>query len=129
MKKYIIPLFLFSSFVLGATDCTVINDSNQIYLCSQEKKKENDMQLNLTYKQLISKIKQTYAGHDELKENYLDTIKKSQQTWLRFRDSNCEVYAFQIEQSSQAHETTTNECVADMSKKRIEELAKFIGDI
>ncbi|WP_337262100.1 MULTISPECIES: lysozyme inhibitor LprI family protein [unclassified Serratia (in: enterobacteria)] len=129
MKKYILIVLFFSPFAFCESFCDDINNSNQVYLCSKEKKNVADSKLNEQYELLISKIKSVYSSHGDLRDTYLNKVKVSQRVWIKFRDSNCEVYAFQIDKVSQAYETTINQCVVEMSDKRTEELAKIINSI
>ncbi|MFC0225024.1 lysozyme inhibitor LprI family protein [Serratia aquatilis] len=129
MRKYILIFLFFSPFAFCESFCNDINNSNQVYLCSKEKRSSADSKLNAKYELLISEIKSAYSSHSDLRDAYLNKIKTSQRAWIKFRDSNCEVYAFQIDKVSQVYETTINQCVVEMSDKRTEELTIIINSI
>ncbi|HBY9716938.1 TPA: DUF1311 domain-containing protein [Klebsiella aerogenes] len=56
-------------------------------------------------------------------------IKTSLRDWIKFRDSNCKLYSFQIDNKSSAYQTTLNKGVAIMSETRGKELAELSGNI
>ncbi|MCC4107086.1 lysozyme inhibitor LprI family protein [Serratia ureilytica] len=129
MKRIIATFLLYSAFSHGADVCNDIKNSEQVNLCSESKKSDADTYLNKQYSGLLAKINTEYVNDDVLKKELLDNVKTSQRDWIKFRDSNCKLYSFQIESNSPAHQTAINECVARMSESRGKELAAFSNDI
>lgn len=109
--------------MLQANDeCSNIQLSDQIFLCSKKTYENSDKQLNKTYKSLITTITEEYKSQPVLKNEYIEKIKISQRAWVSFRDANCVAYSFQIDSKSQAYETSVYSCKNDMTRKRIDEL-------
>ncbi|PNS09930.1 hypothetical protein COO59_20150 [Mixta theicola] len=129
MKRAVAAFLFYSAFSHGADVCTDVKNSDQVYLCSENKKSDADSYLNKQYSELLAKINAEYVNDDVLKKELVDNVKKSQRDWIKFRDSNCKLYSFQIESNSPAHQTAINECVARMSESRGKELAAFSNDI
>ncbi|GGJ98743.1 lysozyme inhibitor LprI family protein [Pseudomonas matsuisoli] len=119
---------------LGATSasayqaCKDIATSQQFLECSLERKEESDKKLNFAYRRLIKNIKTQYSNNSNSLAEYLSKIKNSQRAWITLRNENCALESFEIEEQSQAHVTTLNNCEARMSKERTEYLIKTLGD-
>ncbi|MCE9873118.1 lysozyme inhibitor LprI family protein [Hafnia alvei] len=129
MKRVLAIVLFYSAFSHGADVCSDIQNSGQVYLCSENKKNEADKYLNEKYSELLSKINSVYVNDDVLKRELIINVKTSQRDWIKFRDSNCKLYAFQIDSNSSAYQTTINNCVARMSESRGKELAEFSNDM
>ncbi|WP_149507306.1 lysozyme inhibitor LprI family protein [Escherichia albertii] len=120
--KTVLSLFGFIPFVVQASvPCSDTQSSAQIFLCSKETFEHSDRELNNTYKTLLSMVRKEYSAQPNLGVEYIEKIKLSQRAWLNFRDTNCAVYSFQIDEKSQAYETAIYSCKNDMTRKRIEE--------
>ena len=129
MKRIIAAFLFYSTLSHGADVCTDIKNSEQVYLCAENKKNDADKYLNKKYAELLAKINSEYVNDDVLKKELIDKVKTSQRDWIKLRDSNCKLYSFQIESNSPAHQTAINECIARMSESRGKELAAFSNDI
>ena len=55
-------------------------------------------------------------------------LKASQLAWLKLRDTNCAVEAFEYDESMPAYEVTVNICVTKMSLERSEYLDNTFPD-
>lgn len=122
MNKLMFAFCLVPFLSCAAVECTNIESSDQIYLCSAHSLKDSDDKLNKEYKTLLSGVTSTYASHKELRGEYINKIKSSQRAWLDFRDKNCEVLSYQIESGSQAYETSMNLCKDKITKERTQEI-------
>ncbi|BBV30755.1 Uncharacterized protein conserved in bacteria [Citrobacter werkmanii] len=129
MKRALAIILLYSSFSHSADVCRNITTSDQVALCSESKKNSADKYLNEQYLMLLSKVNSAYVNDESLKQEFVNNIKTSQRDWIKFRDSNCKLYSFQIDNKSSAYQTTFNECVAKMSETRGKELAELSGNI
>ena len=81
--------------------------------------------LNDVYKRLMQQIDRDYRSNSKLGDEFRSNIKKAQQAWLKYRDANCAVEAFEVEVGTSAHTTTVNVCLARMSRERTQELANI----
>ncbi|MCG7783425.1 lysozyme inhibitor LprI family protein [Lelliottia amnigena] len=129
MKRVLAIILLYSSFSHSADVCRNITTSDQVALCSENKKDSSDKYLNEQYSMLLSKVNSAYVNDEDLKQEFVSKIKTSQKDWIKFRDSNCKLYSFQMDDKSSVYQTTINECVAKMSETRGKELAELSGNI
>jgi uncharacterized protein YecT (DUF1311 family) len=125
---FILPL-IFPMFLYGADVCHNITTSEQVFLCSKNKREKADKYLNEQYLLLLSKINSVYVNDDLLKQEFLNKTKMAQRAWLKFRDANCEIYSFQIDSKTQAYQTSLNECITKMSESRGRELSEISNSI
>ncbi|UYW73764.1 DUF1311 domain-containing protein [Pseudocitrobacter faecalis] len=88
---------------------------------------QSDAKLNETYKTLLSAINKEYIPAPNVGSEFVQKIKISQRAWINFRDTNCTVFSFQIDNESQAYETSMYSCKNDMTLKRIEELKRVLA--
>ncbi|MBU3057794.1 lysozyme inhibitor LprI family protein [Pseudomonas indica] len=131
-KKTVFILLTTLSFCANAevsSPCDSIESSQQIFLCSEHVKKIADNRLNTSYQEALRRIKNQYKNSADLASEYLSLLKESQRAWLKVRDKNCELEAFEMERGTEAHITTTNNCIARMSKSRANYLDKISPDI
>ncbi|PWW10865.1 lysozyme inhibitor LprI family protein [Mangrovibacter plantisponsor] len=129
MRRVLAIILLYSSFSHSADICHNITTSDQVASCSESKKNLADEYLNKQYSALLSKVNSAYVNDEFLKQEFVKKIKAAQRDWIKFRDSNCQLYSFQIDNKSPAYQTTFNECVAKMSEARGKELAELSGNI
>lgn len=107
------------------TPCKGIQHSQQIAQCAEYEREKYDNLLNLSYRAVIERINTQYASSPELSKQYIDTLKKAQQAWIKLRDADCKLEAFRIEETAEAHQTTINSCISRMSKERSTYLEKI----
>lgn len=120
MKSFILficlvcPLFVLA----GETDCGVVASTLEFNLCVKQAKNSADSKLNVSYKQLIARVGAQYQRDAELGAKFLIKLKASQLAWLKLRDTNCAIEAFEYDEAMPAYEVTVNICVANMSPER-----------
>lgn len=132
IEKFIFSILLFLPLLSSAEsaaieNCRDIKNSQQIFACSKIEREEADEKLNSTYKKLLSRVQVQYKASPELYNQLIQNIKESQRLWIKLRDSDCNLEAFQIERGSQAYETTINNCVARLSYARSEYLERSVS--
>lgn len=128
MKRKLIKILIFTLPTTGSAaenPCKNIQYSQQVAQCAEYEKEKYDNLLNLSYRAVIERIKAQYASSPELSKQYIDTLKKAQQAWIKLRDADCKLEAFQIEETAEAHQTTINSCISRMSKERSTYLEKI----
>ena len=111
-------LLLPVSAVYAQDDCTQVSSSLEMLPCSESAKKSADTQLNVSYQQLMARLETQYRADPALGSAYAAKVKESQRAWLKLRDSNCPLEAFEIETGQPAYVTTVNLCIARMSRDR-----------
>lgn len=109
--------------------CDILNNSHQVFMCSEHSKKQADHKLNESYNRLLRRVDTQYSPDPEIRISFISTIKKSQRAWIVLRDANCAVESFEIEADSEAHTTTINNCVARMSQERADYLDRISPQI
>ncbi|MGF6205428.1 lysozyme inhibitor LprI family protein [Pseudomonas frederiksbergensis] len=120
MKSFILficlvcPLFVFAS----ENGCGVAASTLEFNLCVKQAKNSADSKLNVSYKRLIARVNAQYQRDSELGAKFLVKLKASQLAWLKLRDTNCAIEAFEYDEAMPAYEVTVNNCVTKMSLDR-----------
>lgn len=132
--KFVCVVFLsFLSTNLSARSyvgyaCNGLSESASIQPCTEAKRIESDIGLNKSYVAARERIHKYNGADDESLKGYLDKLKRSQRAWIRFRDENCELEAFEFEQGSVMDNVAKNLCAAGMSDERVEYLDRVGRD-
>lgn len=92
-------------------------------------KKTADSQLNPSYQQLMARLEFPYLFDPKPGEEYSTKVKESQRAWIKLRDTNRAVEAFEIETGKPAYAGVINNCVAKMSQERSVYLDRIAPDI
>jgi len=103
------------------TQCA-LSSSTSIESCVAENFKKADRELNAVYRQTIDRVATSYKAAPELRTELLSKLKSAQIAWIKFRDANCAVFAFEIEESRPAYTMALNQCKTRMTKDRSTEL-------
>lgn len=106
------------SAAFAQDDCSEISSSPQVVPCSEAAKNSADSQLNTSYHQLMARLESQYSVDPKLGVEYSTQVKESQRAWIKLRDTNCTVEAFEIEAAKPAHMAVVNNCIAKMSRER-----------
>ncbi|HBX53936.1 lysozyme inhibitor LprI family protein [Pseudomonas sp. UBA2684] len=133
MKK-IYPFALFFLAFPALSDivenpCKEIEASQQIAQCAEYKKDLSNKTLNLSYKATLDRITHQYKESPALSDQYLSLLRGAQREWIRLRDADCKLEAFEIEETTEAHQTTINNCISRMSDNRAHYLKSIAPDI
>lgn len=133
MKKlYPFALFFLAFPVLSDTvesPCEKIEASQQIAQCAEYKKDQSDKALNLSYKETLDRIKHQYEKSPLLADQYLSLLRGAQREWIKLRDADCKLEAFEIEKTTEAYQATINNCISRMSDNRTHYLKNIAPDI
>ena len=111
MKTKLLILFIlvnFSSFSFAQTTLEMNEQAEKRY-------KKADAELNSVYKQLI-------AISDKKDKSLLI---KTQENWIKFRDSNCEFVASEVEGGTM-HTSVQIGCLEETTKARVKDLKKIL---
>lgn len=133
MKK-IYPFVLFFLTFPALSDtvenpCEKIEASQQIAQCAEYKKDQSDKHLNSAYKATLDRIKHQYEQSPTLADQYISLLRGAQRKWIKLRDADCKLEAFEIEETTEAHQTTINNCISRMSENRANYLKNIAPDI
>lgn len=127
--KILLVCLFFSRFALAdEPDCKNITVSAQVDECVKYAKESADLKLNLAYKKLIARVKSQYDVDPALGDKFLAKLKASQLAWIKLRDTNCPLEAFEIEEGKPAYITVVNNCIARMSLERSDYLDGTMKD-
>ncbi|KJZ65907.1 lysozyme inhibitor LprI family protein [Pseudomonas fluorescens] len=106
------------SVALARDECTENTTSQQVDKCSEVSKVAADSQLNTSYHQLMARLETQYQAEPDTGTAYTAKVKEAQRAWIKLRDANCPLEAFEIKSGTSAYVTTVNNCVARMSRER-----------
>lgn len=121
----LLAVLLPASAAYAQDDCSHVTSSLEMVPCSEAAKKAADAQLNVSYKQLMTRLESDYRTDPALGAEYAAKVKESQRAWLKLRDANCPLEAFEIETGMPAHVFAVNSCIARMSRERSAYLDKI----
>ena len=110
-------------------DCNEITISEQIDRCSDVAKNAADSQLNTSYHQLMARLEAQYRTEPDTGAAYTAKVKEAQRVWIKLRDTNCPLEAFEIKPGTSAYVATVNNCIARMSRERTVFLDNIASDI
>nr|WP_244998693.1 lysozyme inhibitor LprI family protein [Pseudomonas viridiflava] len=116
-------------FLPAHAECINSGTSQEVDSCAKAEKNTADARLNDSYKKLIARAQRQYRSDARLGDEFKAKLKESQRAWLKLRDTNCPLEAFEIEVGQAAYLTTINNCVAGMSLERAAYLDKVLPDI
>ena len=86
--------------------------------CTGKEYKQADAELNRVYKQLMSKLED---------EGHKTALKNAQQTWIRYRDTNCE-YESYLNRGGTIYSVIYTGCLTRMTKERTTELREVLKE-
>lgn len=106
-------------------DCVEITTSPQINDCVHQEMTASNALLSNEFVNFGQRTERIYASHPELGKELIERVQKAQDAWIAFRDLNCNVDAFEVEEGAPAYITTVNNCIIRMNAERIEDLTKL----
>lgn len=116
----------FAADTTASNPCADVQTSQQVNECAAKRYELADHDLNDTYKQFMHKIDKDYKAMPKLGIKYRSAIKRAQQAWIKYRDTNCSALAFETETGSLAETSTLNDCLARMTSERTNELKNLL---
>lgn len=116
---------LCTSIALADGDCTVVSSSAQVDQCAEVAKTNADTQLNARYHELMERLEAHYQRDSAMGAEHVAKVKEAQRAWVKLRDANCVVEAFEIDADTPAHRTVVNKCIERMSLERAVELDRI----
>lgn len=117
------------SIALAQDECAGVSTSQQVDKCSDVSKVAADSQLNTSYHQLMARLETQYQTEPGTGTAYTAKVKEAQRAWIKLRDANCPLEAFEIKPGTSAYVTTVNNCIARMSRERSVFLDNIAPDI
>lgn len=108
--------------------CGEITVSQQVAECASRTRQKEEVDLNAEFAAAKKRIDLIYKNRKRLGYKLTAALVKAQRAWRVFRDRNCEVEAFEIEETSEAHATVLNNCIARINRDRTQELKKTVTE-
>lgn len=118
------PIFAFS----GEKVCGTATSTLEFNLCVRQSHDSADSKLNVSYKQLIVRVKSQYQRDPDQGAKFLVKLKASQLAWLKLRDTNCAIEAFEYDEEAPVYEVTVKICAIKMSIERSKYLDNTFPD-
>jgi uncharacterized protein YecT (DUF1311 family) len=87
--------------------------------CAARNFKKADDELNKVYRELMSKLAD---------EGHKASLKTAQQTWLRYRDSNCDFEAY-LNRGGTIYSVVVSDCMSTMTVSRTKEMKEEIQEL
>jgi len=132
MKNIYPVLLLFLAFPAlsdtAGNPCGKIEISGQVAQCAEYRKEQSDKILNFSYKAAVDRIRQQYGKALSMAE-YISLLRGAQREWIKLRDADCKLEAFEIEETKEAYQVTINNCMSRMSDDRTTYLNRVATEI
>lgn len=92
---------------------------------AQNNYSQADIQLNKIYQRIVNKVELDGFEEYQVPKNEIKTsLLKSQRTWLKFRDANCEAY-YRLFSGGTSRNVDALVCLNDMTVTRSKQLQKL----
>ncbi|WP_337009187.1 lysozyme inhibitor LprI family protein [Pantoea sp. AS142] len=121
-KIYEVALIAFSismsASALAESPCAKQPSDGALFQCTVQQKKLAEDDLNKVYQTAKKRIVQMYGTQKKLADDYVATLVDTQRNWLKYRDGQCRLEAFAVEEGSNANAVATNLCVIRIDKER-----------
>ena len=115
----LVSALLLSTTAAFAEDaCRQVSSTLERVQCSGAAMRAADDQLNASYKLLMARLESRYRAEPAQGDEYATKVKESQRVWLKLRDTDCPLEAFELEPGVPAHVAAINLCVTRMSRER-----------
>lgn len=85
--------------------------------------------MNSAYKAALDRIRHQYRQAPLTADQYISLLRGAQREWIKLRDADCKLEAFEIEETAEAYQVTINNCIARMSNDRAMYLERIAPDI
>ena len=105
----------------GEPDCKAPQTQADMTICAGKDYEKADKQLNAEYQKLRKLLTERDKAADADGKGATDALVTAQRAWVAFRDANCGLSGFQARGGSM-EPMLISSCLADMSRKRADEL-------
>ncbi|WHA41893.1 lysozyme inhibitor LprI family protein [Agrobacterium larrymoorei] len=102
-------------------DCSNAQTQAEMTQCAGADFDEADQELNAEYQKLRKLLATRDKDADEGGKGAVEALVAAQRAWVAFRDANCDLAGFQA-RGGTMEPMLISSCMADMSRKRTEEL-------
>lgn len=109
-------------------DCQRRQTSAEVERCAHLDKERADATLNASYQRLLGRVQHQYQASPVLEQEFLGKLKNAQRAWIKYRDTNCVVEAFEVQPGMPAHTTLINACVARLSQERARDMDQTLPE-
>ena len=99
--------------------CENITFSSDIDNCVSQKYQQSELRLKSEYLLFIARADKSYLNDIEFKHQYRKLASGTHESWLVYRDLNCQLESFEVDAESVAHETIRKSCLEKMNNERI----------
>lgn len=106
-------------------DCSKVTISPELDDCIKKKAQASNSLLAAELMGFEDRTRRNYAADLKLGNALINKVKEAQKAWVSYRDKNCPVEAFEIEEGTPAYITTVNSCIIRMNDERIKVLKKL----
>ncbi len=135
MKKFIVMSMILTAFVVNAhasqaQEEACSDDSTAGMLeCGSKRLELADKDLNITYRETMSKARAFYAFDSRLQTEFLSRLKAAEKAWIVFRDAQCELDAA-VEGLGGSIERVVNlSCLIEQTEKRTDTLKQILSSL
>lgn len=106
--------------------CEDAVSQTEMTVCAEQEYQAADEKLNEQWGTTKNAVAEWDANLDEAARGGVESLLKSQRAWIQYRDGQCDTEGFSVRGGS-LEPAIVNLCLADLTRKRTEELADLIN--
>jgi len=118
----------FTTMALAAEDCSKKTSDPEVFTCAENNRNVAEKQLNSAYADAKKRIDEVFSQDADIKKQYLAVFLDSQRSWLKYRDTQCQLVAHVADKNSNPYQVFTNDCIAKLDEERTKQLKEIPYD-
>lgn len=133
MKKFIAMCMILTAFAVNAQaseesqdDCSGDTTAGQLE-CGYKKLELVDKDLNITYRETMSKARAYYAFDSRLQTEFLSRLKAAEKAWIVYRDAQCDLEAATQGLGGSIERVVNVSCLIGETEKRTDSLKQILS--
>jgi len=120
----LLSLTAFPALAQDTPDCKEPQTQADMTICAGQDYEKADKQLNAEYQKVRKQLAERDKTADESGKGASEALIAAQRAWVAFRDANCDAFGFQA-RGGTMEPMLVSSCLADMSRKRADELRQL----
>jgi len=121
-------LLAFTTTTHAVEDCSKKTSDPEVFTCAENNRVVAEKQLNSAYADAKKRIDVAFSQDADIKKQYLAVFLESQRSWLKYRDTQCQLVAHIADKKSNPYQVFTNDCIAKLDEERTKQLKEIPYD-
>jgi len=121
-------LLAFTTTAHAVEDCSKKTSDPEVFTCASNNRTVAEKHLNSAYADAKKRIDVAFSQDADIKKQYLAVFLDSQRSWLKYRDTQCQLVAHIADKNSNPYQVFTNNCIAKLDEERSKQLKEIPYD-